>query len=89
MVHKTLYTTAISVVTHKLIQTFKVNINSLACFKAEKEAQNFHQIPSNIARQKTKLSYINSDNHTDTVRLTNCIKWTYDFAYYNNGKIQQ
>ena len=29
-----------------------VNINSLAGFKAKKEAENFRQILSNIARQK-------------------------------------
>ena len=42
---------AISSVTHKLFQTFTVNINSV-CLKAKKEAENFRQIPSNITRQK-------------------------------------
>ena len=42
---------AISSVTHKLFQTFTMNINSLARFKAKKEAKNFRQI-SNLIRQK-------------------------------------
>ena len=48
-----------------------MNINSLARFKAKKEAENFRQIPSNITRPKTKLPHIISDNQTDTVRQTN------------------
>ena len=51
-----------------------MNINSLARFKAKKEADNFRQIPSNIARQKTKLSHISSDNQTDTVRQKKNVK---------------
>ena len=60
---------AISSVTHKLFQTFTLNINSLARFKAKKEAK---KLPSNIKyyQTKTKLSYIISDNQTDTARQT-------------------
>ena len=60
---------AISSVTHKQFQTFTMNINSLARFKAKKEAK---KLPSNIKsyQTKTKLSYIISDNQTDTARQT-------------------
>ena len=61
---------AISSVTHKQSQTFSMNINSLAHFKAKKEAK---KLSSNIIKYyqtKTKLSYIISDNQTDTVRQT-------------------
>ena len=66
-----LYITAISSVTHKLFQTFTVNINSVARFQAKKEAGNLCQIPSNIARQKTKLSFIISEHQIDIVKQTN------------------
>ena len=50
---------------------FTVSINSLARVKAKKEAENFRQIASNIAKQKSKLLYIISEHQTDTVKQKN------------------
>ena len=50
---------------HKLLQTLTVNINSLASFKAKKEAENFRQIRSNIANQK-----LNCHMSSQTTRQT-------------------
>ena len=47
-----------------------VNVNSLVCFKAKKEAENICQIPSNIAKQKLNC-HISSLTTRQTVRQTN------------------
>ena len=50
LVHKTLYHRNLNCNT-QIVPNF-YGINSLTHFKDKKEGENFHQIPSNIARQK-------------------------------------
>ena len=61
--------------------------NSVARFKATQEAENFRQIPSNIARQKTNCHV--SSQTTRQMQWDKRKKCTDDFAYYSISKIQQ
>ena len=69
-----------------------MNINSLAHFKVKYEAENFHQIPSNIARQKLS-SHISSQTTIKRLRQINVrnelsILRTIIMAKFNNELIK-